>query len=146
MSSVNIPAEDSTDERQEVIQVQILPQVGTTLASESYLHSYPCISLFYTRAFFCNAPPISVDIRGNNACEILVPQLFEFQGTPHVTSKFEPSRERFRPLASPRRDRRQPAGVSLVEILSAARALILPIVFEYKEAEDVDENPKFTKK
>ena len=41
MSSVNIPAEDSTDERQEVIQVQILPQVGTTLASESYLHSYP---------------------------------------------------------------------------------------------------------
>ena len=63
-----------------------------------------------------------------------------------MTSKFEPSRERFRPLASPRRDRRQPAGVSLVEILSAARALILTIVFEYKEAEDVDENPKFTKK
>ena len=76
-------------------------------------------------------------------------QLFQCQGTPHVTSKFEPSRERFRPLASPRRDRRPsrpPAGVSLVEILSAARALILPIVFEYKEAEDVDENPKFTRK
>ena len=64
-----------------------------------------------------------------------------------MTSKFEPSRERFRPLASPRRDRRPPAGVlSLVEILSAARALILPIVFEYKEAEDVDENPKSTRK
>ena len=28
----------------------------------------------------------------------------------------------------------------------AARALILTIVFEYKEAEDVDENPKFTRK
>ena len=66
-SSANIPAEDSPDERQEVIQVQILPQVLTS----QFSHTLPSICSPFSALYFlsvCNADLwLMVSVRWNQS-------------------------------------------------------------------------------